>query len=1346
MFDTAGVWLGYGKGAGTSVAVVRDQVLRVTRLVHEFGREIRVAYARDLVSRVTATGGEQVEYRYDEVGRLIEVESVLGVRSYRWNADGLIDKVTAASGVVECVNTYDEQRRVVSQVTEFGREIEFSYVGRATGVADTDGSNSNSWIADRYGRLIRVVDTDHQAQSMTYDQHSNLLTVTERDGAETVCVYDRRGRLTRRVSPEGVDLKFSYDNRDRVVEICEGDDPRVRAGEGRSGVRGEAVTSLEYAGEWDRWPSRVIDAAGGITQLAWERGLLTRVTDPVGTVTFLSYDEQGDLVGVTDGVGNETRYVRDRAGHVLEMVAPSGARERFTWEGALLTGREAADGAKWVYEYGAAGQLTVVIDPMGAKTSYQYGVHGRLERVIDALGRATECGFDAFGNPEQVVNADGSVWQLRHDGLSRLREVIDPVGSVWAREYGVTGELTGRRDPVGVTQEISRNRQKGEAVTRAAGVVSSVAFDRYGRPVTTTVDGEQVSEARYDLMGRMVEQIDAEGGVTRVTYDLAGKPVEVYTPEGRRTRVTFDLAGRPSEVTDPIGGVTKLRYDEDSRVVQQVLPSGDTAVFEYDQVGRVLREDIPGVGVTRFRYDAVGRLVWTQGPKFGRREFVYDLSGQLIRAVNGVGGITHYEYDLLGRLVKVIDPAGGVTTRTYTLLGRVAEVTDPLGRKMMAEYDAAGKLTGWRDAAGTSVGLSYDSVGRLAQVSEDERLVAEVASESVWSGCITDHTKLTATGAAGVMHRVARDPRGLMLERTRDEQSTTWGYDGDGLRTRLRTPDGREVAYVRDGAGQVTRVEHPVFGAITYEYDADGHLTRSLAGNLLQSWEYEHGKPATYTRTDAEGASTTRIGYDEDGRIAQVKTSTESTDYTYDGAGQLTHAVTVDDAGVTVSSLVWEYDVAGRLTRRVSLSDEVGFAYDAAGQLVRAVVTSRGDATEAASSAPAPLVTTYEYDVAGRRIAEHGPAGETRYEWSAFGSLSEVTTTTPDGETTCRKVWMDVMGELAELDGEEVVWDAASGDPTPLKVGDAPVFRFPGSVTGAGETVFGSGWRMGRGSGVADPWDVAVLGTAGAGLANIGAVDGNAVAGGDPLLERLQSTGISITPHGSLTFNGLEHLGARLYQPGTHAFLTTDPLPAVIGAGWAGNPYAYAGNDPVGMLDPAGLTPEPDSEFKARVPGFLDGVVKAESVLEFVWAFVVKSFPGGIKAYEKWRGSWGSVGRRLSNTGKIVPVLGGVLSAADLTVAIANKDEVGYVRHGGALVIDIATFFLLQAGLIPGVVAAGAGIVWDVAWNIGDSVYKLSQNPNALVEYYQEDPWMLLNILNPGTGGILTPVILGELK
>jgi RHS repeat-associated protein len=83
----------------------------------------------------------------------------------------------------------------------------------------------------------------------------------------------------------------------------------------------------------------------------------------------------------------------------------------------------------------------------------------------------------------------------------------------------------------------------------------------------------------------------------------------------------------------------------------------------------------------------------------------------------------------------------------------------------------------------------------------------------------------------------------------------------------------------------------------------------------------------------------------------------------------------------------------------------------------------------------------------------------------------------------------------------------------------------------------------------------------------------------------LPDTGNSLGP--------LEWLGARVYDPANRSFLTVDPLPPVTGAGWAANPYSYAGNNPLAMSDPAGTHPLTDTELHAWNQAHPGGIANA---------------------------------------------------------------------------------------------------------------------------------------------------------
>nr|WP_237688304.1 RHS repeat-associated core domain-containing protein [Arthrobacter jiangjiafuii] len=222
--------------------------------------------------------------------------------------------------------------------------------------------------------------------------------------------------------------------------------------------------------------------------------------------------------------------------------------------------------------------------------------------------------------------------------------------------------------------------------------------------------------------------------------------------------------------------------------------------------------------------------------------------------------------------------------------------------------------------------------------------------------------------------------------------------------------------------------------------------------------------------------------------------------------------------------------------------------------------------------------TEYVYDGLGRRSRLIGPDGAwTEYAWGETGYLQGTVDRTPDGAETARhELWVDALGELASVDGCEVWWDSASGIPSPAGVGDEQVLNLPGGVTGVADAWIAPGWRAARPTDETDPWAVlgaSVIPEPGT-VSGMGAGSGSGVSTGLP-------AGISLTGSGGLDVAGLEWLGARAYDPAARGFLSTDPLPPVLGAGWDGNPYAYAGNNPLNATDPTGLRPLTDEDLKA---------------------------------------------------------------------------------------------------------------------------------------------------------------------
>ena len=227
-------------------------------------------------------------------------------------------------------------------------------------------------------------------------------------------------------------------------------------------------------------------------------------------------------------------------------------------------------------------------------------------------------------------------------------------------------------------------------------------------------------------------------------------------------------------------------------------------------------------------------------------------------------------------------------------------------------------------------------------------------------------------------------------------------------------------------------------------------------------------------------------------------------------------------------------------------------------------------------------MTRYVFDGLGRRVRQIGAdRSSTEYVWDKFGYLGETITRDPDGQTLAtHRLWVDALGELAGVDGVPLWWDTATPTPSLIGAGGDQVLSLPGGLTGFGETWLNPSWRGARAMNTLDPWasiGVTTRTNPTPGDNGQGGLPGAGTGGGvaGPLPE-----GLGLSTTGGLNIAGLGWLGARAYDPASRGFLSTDPLPPVLGAGWDGNPYAYAGNNPLGMVDPTGLRPITDHDLK----------------------------------------------------------------------------------------------------------------------------------------------------------------------
>ena len=1003
-FSASGDWVSATDGhPSNTVVAFRDAQGQVTDLVHPGSqRGIRVDY-EELVQSTEApeyrpisaytyntTGAEAdtplmaAEYSY-EGEHLTGVTTNAGVRSYTHTDAGLIREVINANGIVEVTNTYDELGRVVHQLTEYGREVSYTYTpSLVTIVADAEtGDNSNLWTSDSKGRLIGITATDGSRQTMRYDSFGNRVGITERDGSRTARVFDNRGRLKRERTPEGTDYTYGWDEHDRItgVSVRDARDPR--------NLGTPMTVSYEYADSVNPNPSAVIDADGAQTLYDWDdRGLLTRVTDPTGVSTTFEYDAYGDLVLVTNGAGNTTTLIRDDHGRVIGVIDPLGRRGTATYNSSgALASIENADGARWTFAYPefaveslpslvrnstntswSRGNLPIsVTDPYGATIRFTYNAGGEIASVTNPLGHTTEGTFDTWGNLVGLTTASGAVWNYVYDGLSQLVEATDPSGAVTRYSYDLNGELSSVTDATGVEIKRRVDRQRGIEEIADAFSSSFIHTDIFGRVTSEQKRARGGSSAKkadvesefitYDAAGRPVEILDAAGGLTRCERDGAGRVLRVISAEGRIETYDYDAAGRvishavgldaPRRYTDEAGvsrvvepsawAITRLEYDAASQIIKRINPDGSVEKITYDVCGRVTGVEA-GARVASYEYDLCGRLVGVRDSSFGQRRFKYDAAGQIIQATDGLGFRTHFSYTATGQVCRVVDATGQVTDYEYDAMDRLVRVIKAAGTddESVQEYayDAAGRLIRAHDGVREYTHVyDYAAGGRLSHTCVDGVKAAEFGIEDQGRTVrVRDYASAQALDAgapvgAFVQHRFVYDARGLLMERTRSGVMA----DTSGASSGTTDVDAQVQAlntFTNTGAY-----------TLTLGYDADGYRTRMVTPYGETAIAYDGaGRVVSMSRADqdAHGESlVAQYSYDAMGRLIRAQLGDILSRWEFDSESGLVCSYSRENTAKADSVERTEVirDEQGRIVGLDSADGLVVYTYDAAGQL-----------------------------------------------------------------------------------------------------------------------------------------------------------------------------------------------------------------------------------------------------------------------------------------------------------------------------------------------------------------------------------------------------------------------------
>nr|WP_274387931.1 HNH/ENDO VII family nuclease [Salsipaludibacter albus] len=865
---------------------------------------------------------------------------------------------------------------------QFGTEY---LLGTRTGLVSMRDRLGDTVTIDEDG----ITSTSGTSVAFVRDAQGRITTVDGPGDQDVTYRYDTAGDLVEVVDHAGVSTGYRYEDH-RLVEVLGDDEARLG--------------TLEYV---DGRLTRVLDAEGNPTEIASDvDGRAETVTTATGRVVTTLYDEDGNverLVETGDERTYETLFEYER-GLVTKRTDPLGR----TWEASYDdSGRpewiKDATGAVRTFEFHPRfGLLAAIEGPNpGQRVEYTYDADGNLERFTDATDRWITYGYDARGRRTSMTDADGTTaWT--YDAEGNLETATDANNHTTKFETDHAGRPTVITDPrEGITRIAYDAVGAITSVETPTGGLTEWIYDPYRR--VERIVGPDDGEVRFtrDGAGRVTRVVDPEDRVTEYGHDRAGRVTSVTAldPDGPDAVSTMDYyeMGWLKSVTDPTGVTTSYEYDAAGRTVAVVDGAGRRFTTEWDALDRVTRSEAPSGAFQSWTYDDAGFLVGT-ADNVGSTTYVNDDAGRVVEFLDQLDHLTRYGYDDVGRLETITDHRDGVVTYDYDAVGDVTSITDPIGVERTFTYDDVGDLeTATLPGAGTTTWVR-DASGRV-ETSTDARGIEVTYG---WD----DADRLTSVDVAGEHHgydydttglltgmvdpvgttTYQRDTRGRLTGVTDAAGTVAYGYDLAGRRTSLTSPTALDQVITHDDAGAPDTIDVEGLGVVDVGFDGDGRLASLERPNGVDStWTYDAaGRLDTVGHALADG--TTRawdVTRDVAGNVTALDGPDGTSSYELDDLNRLVAATTPD------GDYAWTYDAASNRTSQTVDGVITGSDIDPDTGLLTSV---GGEAVthDAAGNVTSVGDDTYTWDWAGRLASSATDEGTGTYDYAGDGLRVEV--------------------------------------------------------------------------------------------------------------------------------------------------------------------------------------------------------------------------------------------------------------------------------------------------------------------------------------------------------------------
>ncbi|MCE3606593.1 DUF6531 domain-containing protein [Massilia sp. P8910] len=476
------------------------------------------------------------------------------------------------------------------------------------------------------------------------------------------------------------------------------------------------------------------------------------------------------------------------------------------------------------------------------------------------------------------------------------------------------------------------------------GTLVGYGYDGTGQLVSVTDANGAVARRFSYLDGRMASHTNALGLVCTYEWaeiDGAARVVACRTSEGDHTSFRYDREARQTWAQDEQGRTAHWQYDAQFQITACTDFDGASYRIAFNDAGMPQVVSLPGERAVAFEYDHAARIIAETDPLGRVTRTSYDTNSlRISELILPDGSRWRAEYDYLGRLLATTDPLGREERNEYAdglSPWPVAHIDAGGGRRQM-EWTRRGQMTSHTDCSGKVTRYQYNADGQLASLTD-------------------------ALGQTTRYHYLRTgEPTQVVLA---DGSTEQFAYDAAGLLVEQRGAGQQPRRWVRNARGQVLDVIDPAQHHLRYRYDVRGRVV-----------ELARGEGARY-----------RFEYDAGDRLArEVRPDGAERRMRYDPAGELQEIEKIGAAPGQAArrTVVYERDKAGRMLAQTTATATTRYTWDDGDHLLEAASEPNADGAALGVAAGA---VRFEYDAAGRMVAEHGAEGTVGYGLDALDNL-----------------------------------------------------------------------------------------------------------------------------------------------------------------------------------------------------------------------------------------------------------------------------------------------------------------------------------------------------------------------